>query len=294
MISNTASAEIPRGCGWPKRLLTATTLLLMAEEGIKFTILSPYQAARWRFREGDTQWCDAAGGTIPNGRAYRYSLRRREIYPYLFLRLRPWRAEWLSTRCSNTAASCSIQIDRTWSLRGPFSGEPWLVNAATDGESYGHHFKFGDMALAAAFEELERDPSAEISQLRMVFVFFSRLSPKLKSSNERPGAAPMDLGGGATTAAAIVEADRAGLKNGEHPCAKRSNMSETALPVHFETQMESLCADPWAARDEYIDLVLDRKNRLAGFLEKHLGGRLALIRCYSVSWNYWRCSGFQC
>ena len=82
----------------------------------------------------------------------------------------------------------------------------------------------------------------------------------------------MDLGGGATTAAAIWEANRAGLRNGERLCAKRSNMFETALPSISKLRWQTLCADPWGARDEYINLLLDRKNHLAPFLEKHLRG----------------------
>src|SRR5256885_13701384 len=49
------------------------------------------------------------------------------------------------------------------SRAGAQPGEPWLVHTATDGESYGHHFAHGDMALAAAFARLEYDKKTRLT-----------------------------------------------------------------------------------------------------------------------------------
>src|SRR5439155_26225568 len=48
----------------------------------------------------------------------------------------------------------AVGLGRAW---------PQLVHCATDGESYGHHTKFGDMALAAALEMIEREGAAELT-----------------------------------------------------------------------------------------------------------------------------------
>ncbi len=44
--------------------------------------------------------------------------------------------------------------DRTWDQ---------LVHVATDGESYGHHFRYGDMALAYALKTVEANPDVHLT-----------------------------------------------------------------------------------------------------------------------------------
>lgn len=258
----------PEGMWLSETAVDRDTLLLMAEEGIKFTILSPYQAARWRFREGDTQWCDAAGGTIPTGRAYRCSLGGGK-YIHIFF-YDPSLARGVAfDQVLEHSSKLLDQIDRTWALRGPFKGEPWLVNTATDGESYGHHFKFGDMALAAAFEALERDPSAKLVNYGWFLSSFPVVA-EVEIIERTAWSCAHGLGRWSDDCGCHVGGGPDWTQKWRAPLRKALEYVRDSLAVHFETQMESLGADPWAARDEYIDLVLDRKNRLAGFLKKHL------------------------
>jgi len=50
-------------------------------------------------------------------------------------------------------------------LSGFNDDRPWaqLVHIATDGETYGHHYAHGDMALAYALDYIERNQLASIS-----------------------------------------------------------------------------------------------------------------------------------
>ena len=43
------------------------------------------------------------------------------------------------------------------------SAQPQLVHVATDGESYGHHHKYGEMALAYALRLLEQDKTVKLT-----------------------------------------------------------------------------------------------------------------------------------
>ena len=260
----------PEGMWLAETAVDRTSLLLMAKEGIKFTILSPYQAARWRFLKGDTAWTDASNGTIPNGRAYRYSCGDGE-YIHIFF-YDPALARGVAfDRVLEHSSKLLKQIDNTWSLRDPSSGEPWLVNVATDGESYGHHFKFGDMALASAFEELRRDPSTEIVNYGWFLSSFPVVA-EVEIFEQTAWSCSHGLGRWSDDCGCHLGGEPGWTQKWRAPLRKALEYVRDRLAVHFETEMSKLCAEPWGARDEYVDLLLDRKKHLAGFLARHLTG----------------------
>ncbi len=260
----------PEGMWLAETAVDRATLLLLAEAGIKFTILSPHQAARWRFRKGDTQWRDAAGATIPSGRAYRYSCGQGKHIDIFFYD--PALAHGVAFgRLLEHSSKLLEQIDRTWSLRDPLIGEPWLVNVATDGESYGHHFKFGDMALAAAFDELRRNTSVEIVNYGWFLSQFPVVA-EVEILEQTAWSCVHGLGRWSGDCGCHLGGEPGWTQKWRDPLRKALEYVRDGLAVHFETQMANLCSDPWGARDEYIDSVLDRKNHLAPFLEKHLRG----------------------
>ena len=244
------------------------TLLVLAEAGIKFTVLSPRQAARWRFLGGDNRWEDASEGKIPNGRAYRYSCGRGK-YIHIFF-YDPGLAQGIAfDRMLEHSSRLLGQIERTWSLRDPLSKEPWLANVATDGESYGHHFRFGDMALAAAFEQLRRDPSTQIVNYGWFLSSFPVVA-EVEIIERTAWSCAHGLGRWNSDCGCRLGGAPGWTQKWRAPLRKALEYLRDSLALHFETRMQSLCADPWGARDEYIDLILDRKNRLAQYLEKHL------------------------
>ena len=67
--------------------------------------------------------------------------------------------------------------------------EPQLAHIATDGETYGHHHRYGDMALSYAFEYLEANNLAQITNYGRVSWPSIRPSMRWRSSRTRPGAA---------------------------------------------------------------------------------------------------------
>ena len=260
----------PEGMWLAETAVDRTTLLLMAEEGIKFTILSPYQAVRWRFLKGDTAWRDASNGTVPTGRAYRYSCGGGK-YIHIFF-YDPALARGVAfERLLEHSSRLLEQIDKTWALRGPFRGEPWLANVATDGESYGHHFKFGDMALAAAFEQLRLDPSAEVVNYGWFLSSFPVVA-EVEIAQRTAWSCAHGLGRWSEDCGCHLGDEPGWTQKWRAPLRKALEWVRDSVAIHFETQMKGLCADPWGARDNYIELLLDGKNHLDGFLAGHLRG----------------------
>jgi len=94
----------PEGMWLAETAVDRSTLAVLAEAGIKFTILSPYQAARWRFIGEDAQWREAPGGSIPPG-AHTATIAA-EVNTSTFSSTMPrLPMVWPSTACWSTAAS---------------------------------------------------------------------------------------------------------------------------------------------------------------------------------------------
>lgn len=260
----------PEGMWLAETAVDRATLSVLADAGIKFTVLSPNQAARWRFIGKDVQWRDACGGVIPTGRAYRYDCGGgRNIHLFFY---DPALARGVAfERVLEHSSKFLAQIDRTYALRDASSGEPWLVNTATDGESYGHHFKFGDMALAAAFQQLERDPCAEITNYGSFLASFPVVAEAEILENTAWSCAH-GLGRWSEDCGCRIGSEPGWNQKWRAPLRRALNFLRDVLAIHYETEMSKLCNDPWQARNDYIDVILNRDACLEGFLEKHLAG----------------------
>ena len=260
----------PEGMWLAETAVDRKTLSVLADEGIKFTILSPFQAARWRFLEGDAHWRDAAGGNIPTGRAYRYNCGGGKVI-YLFF-YDPALARGVAfERLLEHSGKLLGQIDSAYSFRDRSRDEPWLVNVATDGESYGHHFQFGDMALAAAFQELERDPETEITNYGSFLARFPVVA-EVEIFENSAWSCSHGLGRWSADCGCHIGGEEGWNQKWRAPLRKALDFVRDSLALHYESEMKKLCSDPWSARDEYIDVVLDRQGNLQGFLWKHLNG----------------------
>jgi alpha-amylase/alpha-mannosidase (GH57 family) len=147
----------PEGMWLPETAVDNETLDVLAEAGLAFTILAPSQAARVRAgREGP--WEELAGGIDPS-QPYRWrgaGGRELALFFYDGPISRAIAFENLLERGERFVAG----------LQAAFSDKregPQLVHVATDGESYGHHRRFGEMALAAAVRQLEAEDTATLT-----------------------------------------------------------------------------------------------------------------------------------
>ncbi len=153
----------PEGMWLSETAVDLKTLMFLEEYGIEFTILSPFQASCYREISKDneknpTKWCDVNNGLIDPRKPYQITLPNGKIFTIFFY----------DGRLSKAIAFEEILSSGNNFINGLKSGfshnqEPELVNLATDGESYGHHRKFGDLTLAFAFEEIMKKNEFEIT-----------------------------------------------------------------------------------------------------------------------------------
>jgi alpha-amylase/alpha-mannosidase (GH57 family) len=142
--------RFPEGMWLPETAVDMETLEILAETGIKFTVLAPHQAHRVR-QLGATNWEDVSGGDVDPTRAYELHLNSgRKICLFFY-----------DGPVSRAVAFEQLLADGerfASRLLGAFSNQrAWnqLVHIATDGESYGHHHHNGDMALAYTLRRIE-------------------------------------------------------------------------------------------------------------------------------------------
>jgi len=133
----------PEGMWLAETAVDLESLDLMALHGIRFTILSPYQADKVR-PIGKGSWKDVSAGDVDVTVPYKVSLPSgREINVFFYNR------EISQSIAFGSALSSGEQILKEVSLRlFKAKNQNPIIVVATDGESYGHHFKFGDLALA--------------------------------------------------------------------------------------------------------------------------------------------------
>ena len=256
--------RVPEGMWLAETAVDSETLELLADHGIRFTILAPHQAARFR-RIGERDWTAINGAAIDPSRAYRHTLPSGKSLALFFYDAPIARGVAFEGLLSNGEAFIG-------KLLGGFSEQrdwPQIMSVATDGESYGHHHKFGDMALAYALDRIEAKSLARLTN----YGEFLALHP--------PTHEVEIVENSSWSCAHGIERWRGdcGCNSGSHPDWNQSwraplrdafNWLRDAVAAPWEVQARQLLKEPWAARDAYIDIVLDRSpENLERFFKRH-------------------------
>jgi len=240
----------PEGMWLPETAVDVETLEILVEQGIRFTILAPHQARRTR-QIGSRAWRGvkrfdptmAYVCRLPSGRTI-------NLFFYDGLVSQAVAFEGLLVRGEDFANR----------LRDAFSDDrsrPQLVHIATDGETYGHHHRYGEMGLAYALHYIETNDLAHVTNYAE---FLERHPPTHEVQIVEDTSWSCVHG---------IERWRAdcGCSTGGHPGwnqAWRAPLREgldwlrdTLAPL-YEENAGTLLTDPWKARDDYIDIILDR------------------------------------
>ena len=260
----------PEGMWLGETAVNTNTLEVMAEHGIQFTILSPYQAKHFR-KIGEQEWHQAAGAKIDPRRPYRCHLPSGRTITLFFYDAPVSQAiafEGLLESGERFAHRLTSNFD-------PHSKEPQLMHIATDGETYGHHHRFGEMALSYALHHIEQEQLATIT----VYGEYLELHP--------PKYEAEIVEDTSWSCAHGVERWRSdcGCHTGLHPewnQAWRGPLREAfdwvrdTLEPLYEQEMKQLGAEPWQTRDEYIRVIMDRSEaNVLEFMRTHTGRELS-------------------
>jgi alpha-amylase/alpha-mannosidase (GH57 family) len=241
----------PEGMWLPETAVDMPTLEQLAASGIKFTVLAPHQCKSVRLLKGENAWTPTPEATVDTTRAYLARLPSGATIAVFFY---------------NGPLSRSIAFDGLLNsgdslVAGLKSGfkegtQPQLVHVATDGETYGHHHKYGDMALAYALRLLEQDKAVKLTNYAS---FLEQFPPEFECEIVDNTSWSCAHGVERWRSDCGCNGGRAGWnQKWRTPLRKALDELRDALIPLTEQESGSLFQDVWAARDAYIHVILDR------------------------------------
>ena len=251
----------PEGCWLPETAVDNETLEVLAEAGLRFTILAPHQA--WRVRPLGTEAWEEVNDHVDTSRAYLWRGPRGLGLALFFYHAPISRGiafENLLERSEHLVAWLYAALTDT-------PDRPQLVHCATDGESYGHHRRFGEMALAAAVRQIEAEGSVALTNYG---AFLAAHPPTDEVEiHERTswscahGVERWRADCGCRTRSDWHQRWRA-------PLREALDWLRDQIDPFFEARASAFLKDPWAARDAYIAVILDPSpERLDAFFGAH-------------------------
>ncbi len=248
------------------------TIEALIDEGLKYVILSPHQAERVR-SGGGSDWRDVSDGSIDPGIAYKYMHRDgsgRSIAVFFY--------DGTIARAIAFEGGLSSSQALVDLLSRSHGGEGRIVQTATDGESYGHHFHFGDRSLAYA---LEHEAVARGFWITNYGEYLEHHPPthevEIKAGPNGEGTAWSCAHGvgrwcrdcGCNTGGQMGwnQAWRGPLREA------LDHLRDRAADL-FATDASELFENPWDVRDAYVDVLLDATVPPEDFLRRFVGRRL--------------------
>jgi alpha-amylase/alpha-mannosidase (GH57 family) len=262
--------RMPEGMWLAETAVDLDALDVMAQLGIKFTILSPYQAFRFR-RIGARAYRDATDAKIDPSRPYIVRLREGRSITVFFYD-GPISQAVAFEKLLNSGESFAHR------LAGGFSDHrdwPQLMNIATDGESYGHHHRHGEMALAYALQYIE---DHAIAQLTNYGEYLEKHPPEHEVQIVENSAWSCSHGVGRWREnCGCSSGNGSGWdQNWRAPLRTALDWLRDAVIPFYERRASAFFADVWKARNDYIRVILDRsRESLALFFAENASRALS-------------------
>ena len=253
----------PEGMWLAETAVDTETLEILAENNIQYTILAPRQAKAFR-KIGAKDWTNISNESVETRIPYLCKLPSGKSIALFF---------YHGGVAQGVAFEGLLNNGKQFAHRlvNAFSDDDrvQLVHIATDGESYGHHHRYGEMALADCLNYIEKNELASITNYAE---FLEKFPPEYEIQIHEDSSWSCVHG---------VERWRSncGCNTGGHPGwtqAWRAPLRETLnwlrdqlIPI-YEREAGKYVKDIWAARNNYISVLLNRNDRTVNeFIKNH-------------------------
>jgi alpha-amylase/alpha-mannosidase (GH57 family) len=243
--------RLPEGMWLPETAVDLESLDLMAQAGVGFAILAPHQAKAIRPLTGG-DWQDVSGAKIDPTRAYLLKTSGGKSISLFFYDGPISQAVAFEKLLHNgeefaTRLTGAFSDSRSW---------PQMMHIATDGETYGHHHRHGEMALAYALDCIESKKSAKITNYGE-FLGKNPAAWEVQIIENTSWSCVHGIERWRSNCG--CNAGRLGWnQEWRAPLRESLDWLRDWITPPFETLGATLLRDPWAARDGYIGVVLER------------------------------------
>jgi alpha-amylase/alpha-mannosidase (GH57 family) len=250
----------PEGMWLAETAADTASLEVLAAEGIQYTILAPRQAKAFR-KTGTSAWTPT--NSIDTRRPYRCNLPSGK-YIDLFFYNGDVAQDVAFNGLLNTGKGFAQRLLQAFDN----DDEPQLVHIATDGESYGHHHRYGEMALADCLNTLEENGMAVLTNYGQYLALFPPTHEAIIHENSSwscvHGVERWRANCGCNSGRPVWQQHwRAPLR------AALDWLRDQLIPI-YEREAALLVNDPWAVRNAYIDVILDRsEENITTFVKTH-------------------------
>ncbi len=295
----------PEGMWLPETAVNTDTLEVLAEHGIKFTVLAPRQAQKVR-KIGNKKWSDVKDGSIDTYMPYLYNLPSGKSISIFF---------YNGDVSHDVAYGGLLHSGENFAgrLLDAFGNEtqgPRLVNIATDGESFGHHHNHGEMALAYCIYHIKKQNLARIT---IYPEFLEKFPPthEVMIHENSSWSCVHGIERWRSNCGCCGDQSLSGQQQWREPLRNALDFLRDRLGELFGERMSQFTQDPWQARDEYIEAINDRSEenvnkfilKITGkllsedeknvFLKLLESQRMGMLMYTSCGWFFDRISGIE-
>lgn len=295
----------PEGMWLPETAADIPSLEVLAEHDIRFTILAPRQAQKVR-KIGGKKWKEVNENEVDTTVPYICHLPSGKQIVLFFY---------------NGPVSHDVAYGGLLHSGENFAGRiisafpedpsrPHLINLATDGESFGHHHRHGDMALAYCLHSIESEKQAQITN----YAEFLEKSPpenEVQIWENSSWSCVHGVERWKSNCGCAADQSLSGQQQWRQPLRNTLDWLRDQLAGIYEQQIREYQLDPWQLRNEYIDIVLDRSTenvdrKLADWMHQDLSGqqktkllrllemqRNAMLMYTSCGWFFDKLSGIE-
>ena len=267
----------PEGIWLPETAVNDETLSMVIDAGFSFIVLAPFQAESVKAIEKRGAWTDVSDGSIPTGSPYRCFKPRdksKKAYIDIFFYDSPLSHDVSFNHLLRSGDSLAEAISQAYPR-----GKGDLVVIASDGENYGHHEPFADMALAYLIDEGAREKGFDFSNFG---AFLESAVPayevKLKQGLDGKGTSwscVHGVGRWKENCGCNTGAPSGWNQDWRTPLREGLNGLRDALVGLFETESAPLLKNPWKTRNDYLDVIEDRNPEVSeAFVKDHAARQL--------------------
>ena len=255
----------------PETGIDAATVDDLINEGMTFMVLSPHQARQVRSL-GRTQWTNVSGGKVDPRMPYRcFSSQDPTRHIDVFFYDGPVSHSLSFERVLDSSRQF---VDKAWGAVDGNRKGAQLVHCAVDGETFGHHQRNAERALAYAFTEEAPRRGFTLTN----YGEYLELHPPTHEVQLELG--PNNEGTAWSCAHGVGRWYRdCGCHTGgpshwnqkwRGPLRDAVDLVRDEAALLLEEMGAELLQDPWAARDDYIEVLLEGSaDSRSQFLTRH-------------------------